>query len=120
EGATSSQLVGLNQRGLASGLTIEQLNAERARLSAIKGGKLAARLGSRVAYALFISDVPGDDPAVIGSGLLGPAPRGDRIERLVVASVEHAMAGARSCAESFGLSVWTDTRRFDGEAERLG
>src|SRR5690606_26555402 len=33
EGATFSQLVGLNQRGLASGLTIEQLNAERARLS---------------------------------------------------------------------------------------
>jgi hydroxypyruvate reductase len=81
-GATFEQLTALNARGLASGMTIVELNAQRAKLSQIKGGRLAARVsarlaGSGTARALFISDVPGHDPAVIGSGLMGPIPTQD-------------------------------------------
>lgn len=53
---------------LASGLDIAGANAIRKHLSAIAGGRLAARLVGRAAAALVVADVPGDDLAVIGSG----------------------------------------------------
>jgi hydroxypyruvate reductase len=60
---------------LASGLDIAQVNAVRRRLSLVKGGKLLAYLSGRRVRALLLSDVAGDDPAVIGSGLVA-APAG--------------------------------------------
>jgi len=53
---------------LASGATIAEINAVRCALSAIKGGKLAAAVGTADLVTLAISDVPGDDPAIIASG----------------------------------------------------
>jgi hydroxypyruvate reductase len=53
---------------LASGADIAQMNAVRKHLSAIKGGRLAAAAHPASVVSLLISDVPGDDPAVIGSG----------------------------------------------------
>jgi hydroxypyruvate reductase len=55
---------------LASGLPIQAINAVRAALSTIKAGRLTAYLSDRPATVLLLSDVPGDDPAIIGSGLL--------------------------------------------------
>ncbi|HEU4624371.1 MAG TPA: DUF4147 domain-containing protein [Steroidobacteraceae bacterium] len=119
-GATLEQLKELNERGLASGLAIGELNARRAQLSLIKGGRLAARLGGRSARALFISDVPNHDPAVIGSGLMGPSgPAPDGIERRVIASIDIAAKAARAEAQGLGLEVWRDTQPFAGSAERL-
>jgi len=57
---------------LGSGLDIRQVNAVRQHLSAIKGGGLAGHVHGRRALVLALSDVPGNDPAVIGSGLLSP------------------------------------------------
>lgn len=53
---------------LRSGAAIHEINAVRKHLSAIKGGRLA--LAARPAHieTLVISDVPGDDPAVVASG----------------------------------------------------
>jgi glycerate 2-kinase len=118
-GATFAQLTALNARGLASGMNIVELNAQRGQLSQIKGGRLAARLGGRPARALFISDVPGHDPAVIGSGLMGPAGGEDRIERTIVASIDHAMERVQAEAQKRGFAAWKDSRVFDGSAERL-
>ncbi len=59
-----------NDHLLASGLDIGAMNQVRKRLSALKGGRLAHHLAGRPARVLLISDVPGDDPATIGSGLL--------------------------------------------------
>jgi len=59
-----------NQWAHASSLGIEAINAVRTRLSAIKGGQLLPHIHNET-LALFISDVPGDDPSIIGSGLLG-------------------------------------------------
>ena len=53
---------------LANGVDIARMNAVRKHLSAVTGGRLAARLVGRSAAALVVSDVPGDDLAVIGSG----------------------------------------------------
>jgi hydroxypyruvate reductase len=53
---------------LASGLDIRTMNAVRRRLSAIKGGKLAAAASPAKVFTLAISDIPGDDVAAIASG----------------------------------------------------
>jgi hydroxypyruvate reductase len=53
---------------LASGATINEFNTVRKHLSSIKGGRLAERAAPARLVALAISDVPGDDPSVIGSG----------------------------------------------------
>jgi glycerate 2-kinase len=58
----------VNRALLASGADITQMNAVRKHLSAIKGGRLAAAAHPARVVSLLISDVPGDDPAVIGSG----------------------------------------------------
>lgn len=119
-GVSLSDLEQLSARGLAEGIPIGELNARRARLSRIKGGRLAAHLAGRVARALFISDVPDDDPAVIGSGLLGPSPQGeDRIEREVIASVDRAVQGVVTAALGLRLRVHRVSQRFEGDATRL-
>lgn len=53
---------------LASGATIGEINTVRKHLSRIKGGRLAVRAAPARVVTLAISDVPGDDPSVIGSG----------------------------------------------------
>jgi glycerate-2-kinase len=58
----------VTQRLLASGAPIDEVNLVRRHLSAIKGGRLAARLAPARFVTLAISDVPGDAPATIGSG----------------------------------------------------
>ncbi|OYW61886.1 MAG: glycerate kinase [Rhodobacterales bacterium 12-65-15] len=53
---------------LASGAPIAVMNTLRKHLSRVKGGQLAAATYPARLEALLISDVPGDDPAFIGSG----------------------------------------------------
>jgi len=53
---------------LKSGAAIGEINCVRKHLSAIKGGRLAAAAWPASLLTLAISDVPGDDPAVIASG----------------------------------------------------
>lgn len=52
---------------LASGAPISEINIVRKHLSRIKGGRLAQACPCPI-LALAVSDVPGDDPAVIASG----------------------------------------------------
>jgi len=51
-----------------SGASIHEVNLVRKHLSAVKGGRLRLRTRCRAFCTLAISDVPGDDPASIGSG----------------------------------------------------
>ncbi len=53
---------------LRCGATIAEINCVRKHLSAIKGGRLAAACAPARVVTLAISDVPGDDPAIIASG----------------------------------------------------
>jgi hydroxypyruvate reductase len=67
-GLTLTDKQAVNAALLRSGAAIVEMNTLRKHLSQIKGGRLAAAAnGARVA-SLLISDVPGDDPAVIASG----------------------------------------------------
>ena len=67
-GLTLDDKQAINRALLASGANISEMNAVRKHLSAIKGGRLAAAAAPARVVTLAISDVPGDDPAVIGSG----------------------------------------------------
>jgi glycerate 2-kinase len=62
----------LTQRLLKSGATIQELNTVRKHLSRLKGGQLARLASPATLIALLLSDVVGDDPAVIGSGPTAP------------------------------------------------
>ena len=53
---------------LASGAPISAINCVRKHLSAIKGGRLALACAPARVVTLVVSDVPGDDPAMVASG----------------------------------------------------
>jgi hydroxypyruvate reductase len=73
-GLTLADKQAVTQALLRSGATIGEINTVRKHLSAIKGGRLAAAAAPARVVSLAISDVPGDDPAVIASGPTVPDP----------------------------------------------
>jgi glycerate 2-kinase len=149
-GISLDEIKRVNAWLLGSGLGIEAVNSVRCRMSRLKGGGLAMLARPRTGLALMISDVPGDDPRVIGSGLLHgphgvawpalpagmpsevadvlarcPARRGDEVSGAavpfrIVASNRHAKAAARRCATLRGHTVRTGRGSFSGDAGRLG
>lgn len=68
DGLTLDEKQAVNRALLHSGAPIDEMNCVRKHLSEIKGGRLAAAASPARVVTLAISDVPGDDPAVIGSG----------------------------------------------------
>ena len=68
EGLSLEEKQGINKELLASGASIGEMNCVRKHLSRIKGGRLAVACAPARVVTLTISDVPGDDPAVIASG----------------------------------------------------
>jgi glycerate 2-kinase len=73
-GLTLADKQEVTHRLLKSGATITEINTVRKHLSAIKGGRLASAAAPARLVTLAISDVPGDDPAVIASGPTVPDP----------------------------------------------
>ena len=67
-GITLSDKQAATEALLHSGATIDEMNAVRKHLSAVKGGRLAQRLASAAVLTLAISDVVSGRPDVIGSG----------------------------------------------------
>jgi glycerate 2-kinase len=74
EGVTLDDKQSINRALLKSGAAIDEMNCVRKHLSAVKGGRLAALCAPARVVTLVISDVPGDDPAVIASGPTVPDP----------------------------------------------
>jgi glycerate 2-kinase len=70
---------------LRSGANIGEINTVRKHLSRIKGGRLTRAAHPARVVTLAISDVPGDDPAVIGSGPTVPDPSTLADARAIVA-----------------------------------
>ncbi len=64
----------VNKVLLSSGASISEMNLLRKHLSATKGGRLAVAAYPAQVVTLTISDVPGDDPAIIASGPTVPDP----------------------------------------------
>jgi glycerate 2-kinase len=95
---------GVTRALLKSGASIGEINTVRKHLSHLKGGRLAARAAPARVVTLAISDVPGDDPAVIGSGPTVPDPSTLADARAIVAryrldlppAVERALADPKN------------------------
>ncbi len=68
DGVSLAEKQAVNAGLLASGAPIGAMNVVRKHLSRVKGGQLAAAAYPARMLCLMISDVPGDDPAMIGSG----------------------------------------------------
>lgn len=68
DGLTLADKQRINKALLESGAHIGEMNCVRKHLSRIKGGRLAAACAPAQVVTLTISDVPGDDPAIIASG----------------------------------------------------
>jgi len=67
-GLTLADKQEVNRALLRSGANIVEMNTVRKHLSAIKGGRLAMAAQPARVLSWLISDVPNDDPGVIGSG----------------------------------------------------
>ncbi len=85
QGLTLADKQTLTRELLRSGANIGEINAVRKHLSRIKGGRLAKFARRASVLTLAISDVPGDDPAVIGSGPTVPDPTTLADARAIVA-----------------------------------
>lgn len=85
EGVSLEDKQAVNKALLKSGATISEMNVVRKHLSAIKGGRLAAAAHPARVVALMISDVPGDDPAIIASGPTVPDPSTNKDALAIVA-----------------------------------
>ncbi|MGD8265225.1 MAG: DUF4147 domain-containing protein [Chromatiales bacterium] len=136
-----------NRWMLGNNLDIRQTNLVRKCLSAIKGGKLL-RYFDNEALVLLVSDVPGDNPSDIGSGLLVPDPSIREVQNIqlpewlatlvrapgepgsrqnvrveIIASNEIAKSAAASAARKLGFPVTIHSGSLCGEtgevAERL-
>jgi len=141
DGWDLAQLQELTDYLLANGYNINQMNAIRRRISKIKGGGLWQFVGDRSVTCLMISDVPGDNPADIGSGVLFPV---DDIELpelpekfrnkiptfiqqkqakgftwKIIASLDVAKNAAAKKASELGYTVDIRTEFLDGEASQV-
>ena len=67
-GVTLAEKQAVTRALLRSGAGISEINCVRRHLSRVKGGKLANAAGDAQVTTLIISDVPGDDPALVSSG----------------------------------------------------
>src|SRR6185436_8563115 len=84
-GITFAEKQAVTRALLRSGAHIGEINTVRKHLSRIKGGRLARAAYPARVVTLAISDVPGDDPAVIGSGPTVPDPSTLADARAIVA-----------------------------------
>lgn len=91
EGLDLATKQGVTRALLRSGAPIGVINTVRRHLSRLKGGRLARAAAPAQILTLAISDVPGDDPAAIGSGPTVPDPT--------------TLADARRVLQEYGVSV---------------
>jgi hydroxypyruvate reductase len=103
---------------LRSGANIGEINTVRKHLSRIKGGRLARHAHPAQLLTIAISDVPGDDPAVIGSGPTVPDPSTLAEARAIVAkyklavpdTVTHALADPKNESPKPGDAEFAGSR----------
>ncbi len=84
DGVSLADEIAVNRALLASGAPIAEMNALRKHVSGIKGGRLALAAAPARVASLIVSDIPGDDPALVASGPTVPNGVGPEVARDVV------------------------------------
>ncbi|HEY4199524.1 MAG TPA: glycerate kinase [Devosiaceae bacterium] len=90
-GLTLADEQAVNSALLASGAPIGVMNLIRNELSLIKGGRLAAMAAPARVVTLVVSDVPGDDPALVASGPTVPMQGSRELVRKLVTAYRIAL-----------------------------
>lgn len=119
DGFDLNDIIQLSEKLLKKGLGIHEINAERKKYSAVKAGKLLKRLHPNLkVYTFAISDVLGDDPAVIASGPTYPGS-----EYYVMGNLSTSLSAMEVAAKSLGykVKIISDSWGFSSEetASRL-
>ena len=96
-GLTLADKTGLSRGLLKCGADIHEMNTVRRHVSRIKGGRLRKATAAPM-LTLAISDVPGDDPATIGSGPTVPDPT-------TLADARAVLARRRPAMQALGLTL---------------
>lgn len=119
EGHTLESLKALNQGFLAEGLSIGEINAERRKISRIKGGRLLDAFNGKSAHVIAISDVEGDSIDVIASGI-GAYNGGDnRVQIEIAASNAVARQVIESEAQSKKLNICLNEECLYGRTDEI-
>ncbi len=139
-GWTLTELQQVTQYLLANAYSIDEINAVRCYISKIKAGGLWHSIKNRQVTCLMISDVAGDDPAVIGSGLLFPSThhvpatlpekwrsrfhysqpiKSKNLQWKIIATLDDAKQAAASIAIEQGYHVKIDPNFLQGDAEQV-
>jgi glycerate-2-kinase len=84
-GIAMDEKLGLVRALLKCGANIAELNCVRKQISGVKGGRLARAAGGARIHTLVLSDVPGDDPAIVASGPTVADPTRKRDAREILA-----------------------------------
>lgn len=120
-GETSLQtIIRVTKELTAQGADIYALNAERKKMSQVKGGKFAQICAPAKVLSLLFSDVLGNDLSVIASGptvLSEPSPS---VTNILLVSNQDALLAMKSKAEELGLRANIETEAFSGDAEAFG
>lgn len=120
-GLTLADEIALNEVLLASGAPISVMNTIRKHVSTVKGGRLAAAAHPARVVSLVVSDIPGDDPALVASGPTVPSAgtRQDALDAIRAYDIrlpEAVMAHLRSPAADAPLP---GDPRFAGNEVRI-
>ncbi len=109
-GITKKHLTELTGNALSDGTDIKEINRQRLEISAIKGGQLLECFRGSHIDVLAISDVPGDDINIIGSGIgAKPATSSATYECHIIASNAVARNAVATSAKALGLKVISNT-----------
>ncbi|CAE7205103.1 ttuD [Symbiodinium microadriaticum] len=110
DGISLSDKQAVTKALLESGASIQDINCVRKHLSAVKGGRLAERLGPVRKLTLAISDVVGDGPSVIASGPMtaDPTTVSDAraiLDRYAIAGKDHLVETSKTVSGDYRLIV---------------
>jgi glycerate 2-kinase len=121
EGLALAEKQRITRALLARGASIHEMNTVRKQLSAIKAGRLAAAAAPARVVSLVISDIPGDDPALVASGptlATWTTPR-DALEILRRYGIEPGDVLTRRLEEGADEGVRPDDPRLARHTHRL-
>ncbi len=121
DGITLDEKIRANDLLLKSGADIVAMNTVRKALSRLKGGGLARAIAPAQGLALILSDVPGDDLAIIASGptVPDPAEPGKALEIVRAFGLETKMpASVMAHLEKRAVRAKAGFRADDGEHPR--
>ena len=105
---------------LRDGADIQELNRARSRVDAVKDGGLARALNGRPAIALLVSDVIGNDPAVIASGPFHVTDGATSVRTQILTDNAHAVDAAVHFATRLGYAVVRVADPVAGPARSAG